>query len=183
MAWYIPLLIFVARICDVSLGTTRMMLVVSGHRFISAALGFFEVIIWVFAVGGAIRYLDHPLAILGYAGGFAVGVMVGMLIEDRLAFGLRMVRIISTDSSTDIASHLREAGYRVTRVEGSGRSGPVEIAFLVVRRRRIGEVRERIEQVAPDAFVTIERVERASGVLEPRGVRRPGYMSKGLVRK
>lgn len=183
MVWYIPVLIFFARICDVSLGTVRMMLVVSGHRWISAGLGFFEVMIWVFAVGGAIKYLDQPLAVLGYAGGFAAGVLVGMFIEDQLAFGLRMVRVISTDKTINVADKLRDAGYRVTRVDGSGKSGPVEIAFLVVRRRKLDEVRDVIREVAPEAFVTVERVDRASGELEPRSLRRPGFMSKGLVRK
>lgn len=183
MAWYIPLLIFGARICDVSLGTMRMMLVVSGHRYISAALGFFEVIIWVFAVGNAIKYLSYPLAVLGYAGGFATGVIVGMFIENRLAFGLRMVRVISTEKDSDVAAHLREAGYRVTRLDGSGKTGPVEISFMVVRRRKLDEVRRLIEEAAPNAFVTVERVDRASGELEPRSMRRPGFMSKGMVRK
>ncbi len=183
MVWYIPVLIFFARICDVSLGTVRMMLVVSGHRWISSILGFFEVTIWVFAVGGAIKYLEHPLAVLGYAGGFSAGVLVGMFIEDRLAFGLRMIRVICTDQSINVAEKLREAGYRVTRLDGSGKSGPVEISFLVVRRRKLNEVRDLIRECAPEAFVTVERVDRATGELEPRSLRRPGFLSKGLIRK
>ncbi len=183
MEWYIPVMIFCARICDVSIGTMRMMLVVGGHRWISALLGFFEVIIWIFAAGFAIRYLDEPIAIIAYAGGFSSGVLIGMLIESRLAFGLRMVRIISTDAGVHVADRLRDAGFRVTRVEGSGRTGAVEISFLVIRRRALDEVRRLVMSIAPDAFVTVERVDRASGELEPRSLRRPGFMSKGLVRK
>ncbi len=163
MAWYIPLLIFMARICDVSIGTVRTMLVIAGHRFVSAALGFLEVIIWVLAVGGALAYLTNPLALFGYAGGFATGVLVGMSIEERLALGYRMVRIISTRSELDISTTLRERGFRVTRVDGRGRSGPVEVAFLVVRRKRMSEVMNAIAEINPEAFITIERVDRPSG--------------------
>lgn len=163
MAWYIPLLIFCARICDVSIGTVRTMLVIAGHRFISAILGFLEVIIWVLAVGGALAYLTNPFALMGYAGGFATGVLIGMTIEERLALGYRMVRVISTRSDLDVSASLREKGYRVTRVDGRGRSGPVEIAFLVVRRKRLQEVMNILTEVNPEAFITIERVDRPSG--------------------
>lgn len=163
MAWYIPLLIFFARICDVSIGTVRTMLVIAGHRFISAALGFFEVLIWVLAVGGALAYLTNPLALMGYAGGFATGVLIGMSIEERLALGYRMVRVISTRSDLDVSAAMREHGFRVTRVDGRGRSGPVEIAFLVVRRKRMHEVMRVLTAVNPEAFITIERVDRPSG--------------------
>lgn len=163
MAWYIPLLIYLARICDVSIGTVRTMLVIAGHRFISALLGFFEVMIWVLAIGGALKYLDHPLALICYAGGFATGVLVGMGIEQRLALGYRLVRVINTGGDMHLADSLRDAGYRVTRVDGKGRSGPVEISFLVVRRRRLAGLMEAIAKRAPDAFITVERVERPSG--------------------
>ena len=168
MAWYIPLLIFGARICDVSIGTTRMILTVAGHRVISSVLGFFEVIIWVLAVGGAIRYLDHVTALLGYGGGFATGVLVGMTIENRIALGYRLVRAINRDPAIDLSAALREQGHRVTRVEGTGQSGPVEIAFMVVRRRGLPEVKRQIAEIAPEAFMTIEWTDRpTSGPLGP----------------
>jgi uncharacterized protein YebE (UPF0316 family) len=183
MAWYIPVLIFSARIVDVSLGTIRMMLVVAGHRWISAFLGFFEVIIWVLAVGWAIRYLDHILALLAYAGGFSTGVFMGMLIESKLAFGLRMIRVINPNAEVDVAAGLRQEGYRVTRIEGSGMSGPVEVAFTVVRRRSLDHARDIIRRLAPSAFMTVERVDRATGELEAASLRRPGAQSRGLLRK
>lgn len=160
MAWYIPILIFLARICDVSIGTFRTMLVISGHRYISAGLGFVEVVIWTLAVGGALTYLgESVLALVAYAGGFAAGVYVGMFLEDRIALGYRALRIIANGSHVDLAGKLREHGYRVTRVDGSGRDGPVEIAFCVIRRKRLAEVRELIARFAPSSYVTVERVD------------------------
>jgi len=163
MAWYIPLLIFLARICDVSIGTVRTILVIAGNKWLSPLLGFVEVIIWVLAIGGVIRYLDNVWALLGYGAGFAAGVYIGMMIEARLALGYRMVRVVYPDSGGDLSRQLRERGYRVTRVQGSGRDGPVEIAFMVVRRKAVHALRQAIAELAPRAFLTVERVERPSG--------------------
>lgn len=163
MAWYIPLLIFVARIADVSIGTVRMILVVSGARYLSAALGAIEVIIWILAVGGAIKFLHNPYALAAYATGFATGVLVGMEIESRIALGFRVVRVINSNLAVSVTQHLRAQDFRVTRVEGSGRDGPVEIAFTVVRRRRLKAALAAVNQVAPNAFVTIERADRPVG--------------------
>lgn len=165
MPWYIPLLIFLARICDVSIGTVRMILVLSGRRYAAAILGFFEVGIWVLAVSGVLEYLSlqNWIAVVAYAGGFATGVLVGMTIEDRLALGFRMVRVVNTEPGSGLSRVLRDRGYRVTRLDGHGREGPVEIAFTVVRRRSLTELEALIDEHAPRAFVTIERIDRTSG--------------------
>lgn len=163
MPWFIPLLIFLARICDVSIGTMRMILVISGHKYISALLGFVEVIIWVLAVGGAIKYLHQPLALLAYAGGFASGTLVGMWLDGRIALGYRVIRVINANIEQCVSTALRQAGFRVTRIEGSGMRGPVEIAFLVIRRRALHPCLQAIRTVAPDAFVSVERADHASG--------------------
>ncbi len=163
MAWYIPLLIFVARIGDVSIGTVRTVFVISGYRKISVVLAFFEVLIWVLAVGGVFKYLSNPLAVIGYAGGYAAGILVGMTIEDKIALGMRMLRVINPDNDVDVAAILRERGYRVTRVEGSGQKGPVEVSFMVVPRKRVPELRAMIADLAPRAFITLERVDHTGG--------------------
>ena len=163
MEWYIPILIFVGRICDVSIGTLRTMLVVSGHRFLAAALGAVEVIIWLLAVGGAIKFLGEWTAVLGYVCGFMTGVLLGMWIEEKLAFGYRAVRIINTNGAVKMCDALRERGYRVTRISGHGKNGEVEIGMLVIRRRRLEELRKVVREIVPEAFLTVERVEQISG--------------------
>lgn len=165
MAWYIPLLIFGARICDVSIATVRTMLMIAGYRYISAVLGALEVTIWVLAVGGVIRYLpENPWALVGYAAGFGVGVVVGMSIENLLAIGYRIMRVVTTVSGgPSVSEALRAKGYAVTRIDGQGRDGPVEIAFLVVRRRDLAAAREIVDAVAPASFITVERAETPKG--------------------
>lgn len=184
MAWYIPLLIFGARIIDVSVGTIRMIFLVSGSKYIAAGLGFVEVIVWVLAVGGAISYLTNPVALLAYAGGFATGTLVGVGIEQRLALGYRIIRVINSKAGLDVSGHLREAGYRVTRIDGFGMRGPVEIAFLVVRRRVLADAIGLIERFAPEAFVSVERADRATGAAFTSADRLPwGRLGVGMIRK
>ena len=161
MPWYIPILIFLARVCDVSLGTLRTILMVSGLRTLAVVLGVAEVTIWILAVGGVMSYLSHPLAIVAFAAGFGAGVLIGMMLEEKLALGHRMVRIVSNLSDVDVSSMLRAEGYRVTRVDGSGMSGSVEIAFTVIRRKQLSQIRQLIKAHAPKAFVSVERVEVA----------------------
>ncbi|MFG0274006.1 MAG: DUF2179 domain-containing protein [Phycisphaerales bacterium] len=163
MAWYIPPLIFLARICDVSIGTMRLILLIQGSRYWAAFLGFWEVIIWALAIGGMISFLSNPFALVAYAGGFATGTLVGSAIEHRIALGYRLIRVINANLEFNLSAALREHDYRVTRIEGAGRSGPVEIAFLVVRRRALRDALELVERLVPDAFVTVERADRASG--------------------
>ena len=96
----IALLIFFLRIGDVSLGTIRIIFVARGNKFIAPLLGFFEVFIWVIAISNIIQHLDNWVNYVAYAGGFAAGNFIGMLIEERLAVGVSLVRIITKRSYT-----------------------------------------------------------------------------------
>lgn len=164
-----PLVIFVLRIIDVSLATLRMLLTVRGQRLLVPVIGFFEVILWLFAAGNAIRFLDSPYHVVGYAGGFAAGTVVGMWVEEKLAFGLATIRIISGNGVRQLADALRQGGHGVTEFTGVGRQGAVELVYTVARRTEIKSILRIIDQHDPDAFVTIE---------EPRAVRRGWLLQK-----
>ncbi len=151
-----PLLIFGLRICDVSLALLRTLLAVRNVRVAVPVIGFFEVLIWIFAVGAAIENLNSPWHLLGYAGGFATGNVVGMWIEGKLAFGLAIVRVISRHGGVEVAEALREKGFGVTEFAGHGRDGTVEILDSVVKRRHIPAVLKIIDLWDPRAFVMIE---------------------------
>jgi uncharacterized protein YebE (UPF0316 family) len=158
-----PLVIFLLRIVDVSLATLRMLLSVRGQRVLVPIIGFFEVLIWLFAAGNAIRYLNSPLHVMGYAGGFAAGSAMGLWVEEKLAFGLATVRIISSHGGVEMADALREQGYGVTEFAGEGREGRVEVVYTVARRSEIRKIYAVIDTWDPNAFVTVE---------EPRAIRR-----------
>ena len=153
---YGALLIFLLRIVDVSCDTMRVLFTVRGKRLIAGMLGFIQALIWIFAVANAIRHLDSIIHILGYAGGYATGTMVGITIEKAVAYGLSTVRIVSRHGGVEIAEALRDRGYGVTEVAGQGREGRVEIIDCVVQRAHLDEVMVLIDRWDPDAFVTVE---------------------------
>ncbi len=150
-----PVLIFVLRVVDVSMGTTRFLLVTRGARLPASLLGFVEVLIWITAAGAAIRTLASPLHVVSYAAGFGAGTWVGMWLEGKLALGTTTVQAYSRGASDGVARALRSLGVGVTVVEGVGLEGPVEIVSTVVRRQIVPQVIETMEAGDPDAFITV----------------------------
>ena len=163
-----PLVIFLLRICDVSMATMRMLLSVRGIKSLVPIIGFFEVLIWIFAVGNAIKFIDSPLHLIGYASGFATGTLVGMWIEEKLAIGMATMRVVSQHGGVELAEALRERGFGVTELAGYGRDGRVEILYAALKRRDLPAVFEEVQTWDPEAFVTVE---------EPRAIHR-GWMRK-----
>lgn len=153
---YGPLLIFACRIVDVSCDTLRVLFAIRGRRLIAAALGFVQALVWIFAVGSAVKHLDSWMHVVGYAAGFATGTFAGITIERLVAYGLATVRIVSRRGGVEIADALRARGYGVTEVTGRGREGPVEIIDSVVRRAHLDEVLAIIDRWDPQAFVTVD---------------------------
>jgi uncharacterized protein YebE (UPF0316 family) len=170
-----PLVILGLRIVDVSLDTMRVLSAVRGQRWVAAGLGFFQALIWIVVVGNAIRYIDSVWHVLGYAAGFAAGTLVGVSIEQALAYGLATIRVVSRDGGTEIAEALRERGYGVTEIGGQGRDGQVAILNSVVQRQDLEEVMRIVDRWDPSAFVTVEEpkllrggsVARRAGVVVP----------------
>lgn len=162
---YGALLIFCLRIVDVSLDTMRVIFAIRGKRLVAAALGFFMALIWIFAVGNAVKHIDSVWHILGWAGGYATGTFVGVTIEKLVAYGVAMVRVISRHGGVEIAEALRDKGYGATEFSGQGREGRVELVTAVVQRSHLDEVLGIVEHWDPDAFVTIEEPKTLRGGL------------------
>lgn len=182
-----PVVILCLRVVDVSLDTMRVLLAVRGSRGIAAALGFFQALIWIVAVGNAIKHLDSPWHVLGYAAGFGLGTLVGITIERALAYGLSQVRIVSRIGGVEMAEALRDRGYGVTEMPGFGREGRVEIITSVVQRQHLDEVMEIVDRFDPQAMVTVEepKVLRGGSVASrtPMGVPRPLELVERLKRQ
>lgn len=154
-AW-LPILIFVARVADVSIGTVRLICVTRGRRVAAMTLGFFEVLLWVMAASTVLLQLDRWVNILAYAGGFATGTAVGMAIEQRLAMGMHILTFMSKGAAHAVAERLRFAGAVVTAFQGSGRDGPVAMCMAVVPRRQSQKMIEMAKGIDPDVLVTVE---------------------------
>ncbi|MFM2136315.1 MAG: hypothetical protein RL021_1715 [Bacteroidota bacterium] len=154
----LPLLIFFARMADVTLGTLRNVFISKGLRNIVPFIGFFEVLIWLVSIRQIMQHLDNPLCYFGFAGGFAMGTYVGLWIERRLALGTQVIRIILPDKEETLVQALRQAGFGTTVIDGEGSKGPVKMIFTIFKRKDLGLVRELIERHEPTAFYSIEDI-------------------------
>lgn len=158
----LPLLIFFARIGDVSLSTIRIIFVMSGNRLIAPVLGFFEALIWLLAIGQIFSNIDNGWSYIAYASGFAMGTFVGMTIEEKLAYGKVMIRLITPKPLDELIGFLEEHNYRYSIVDAMGRTGKVNIVFLVIKREKLSFLTEEINRFYPKAFFTIEGVKRVN---------------------
>ncbi len=171
-AWVVlPLLIFLARIADVSLGTVRLVFVSRGFKYLAPVVGFFEVLIWILVIGQIMQNLTNPLCYLAYAGGFAMGNFVGILIAEKLSLGVVLIRVVTQKEAGELIERLRERQYGVTAMDGQGANGPVKVIFTIVRRREVAVVVELVKRFNPQAFYSIEEVDSVERGVFP--VQRP----------
>lgn len=155
---WLPLLIFCARICDVTLGTLRIIFVSKGVKFVAPILGFFEVFIWVIAISELLGACNSIICYASYAGGFAAGNFIGMLIEERIAMGTLLVRITTPHDGRSLMMLLNKKGFGTTLVQGEGSKGKVDIVQSVVSRKSIKEIQKMLSDYDPNLFYTIEDV-------------------------
>jgi len=169
--WFIwvilPALIFLARIVDVSLQTIRIISISRGIRWLAPLVGFFEVLIWLLAIGQIMKTISHPVAYIAYAAGFATGTAIGQVLERRLTLGMVIVRVITPNDGPGLCQKLHEQGFGFTAVPGHGSAGPVEVIFTVVRRQYLHQVLSVIRETLPDAFYSIEEVTSARETVYP----------------
>lgn len=158
----IPVLIFLARIVDVSIGTVRIIFITKGMKYIAPVLGFFEVFVWLLAISQIMQNVADLLNYVAYAGGFAAGTFVGMYIENKLSVGTLMFRIITRKDAAQLVDYLRSEGYRTTSVNAEGDSGNVSIIYTIVKRKKLKSVIAIIKRFNPKAFYTFEDVRLAT---------------------
>ena len=179
----LPILIFLSRIADVSIGTMRVILISKGMKLLAPVLGFFEIIIWLTAIQQIVGNLANIFCFFAYAFGFAAGTYVGMVLEERISIGKVLVRVITKKDATPLLNSFKEAKYTVTSMGAKGYDSEVNMIFTVIRRQNVPKVIEIIKKFNPQAFYSIEDVKYASedGFSLPRKRRFP--MSFGFNRK
>ena len=173
MSWLF-VLVFLAEMCVVTLTTLRIIFIARGNKTMAPLIGFFEVLIWLFAISQVMQNLGDPLCFIGFAFGFTLGNFFGILIEKKLALGMAVVRIITNRPAQALIDQLRAAHYGVTSVPGQGSTGPVQIVMTIVKRRRLDDVVDLIETHHPNAFYAIDELQSASDGIFPES--KPGLI-------
>lgn len=158
----LPLLIFIARIGDVSINTIRIIYVLGGRRFTATFLGFFESFIWLMAIRQIFEHLDNWICYVAYPAGFAMGILVGMIIEEHIAYGKVIMRIITRKDINPLKGYLNSQLFRFTALKAIGPDGEENVVFTVLERERLPDMVAKLKEILPTAFYTIEKVNRAS---------------------
>ena len=143
----IPFLIFLARIMDVTIGTIRIVMVSKGQKFWAPVLGFFEVFIWLIAISKIFQNLDNWVNYIAYAGGFATGNYIGLILEERLAMGIVKIQIITRKTATELIVNMKKAGYGITHHEAKGGSENVSIIYSIIKRNEIQKVENIVKEI------------------------------------
>ncbi|MBN1637861.1 MAG: DUF2179 domain-containing protein [Ignavibacteriales bacterium] len=154
----IPLLIFFARIMDVSIGTIRIIFVSRNNKLLAPILGFFEVFIWLLAIQQVMQNLHNIFCYFAYATGFAMGNLLGIFIEEKLAVGKVVIRIITQRSATELVSELNSNGYGVTNIPAEGSRGKVNVVYTIIERHDLEKVIKMVNHFNPKAFYTVEDI-------------------------
>jgi len=160
--WFIygllPGLIFLSRVIDVTMDTLRIVFVSRGNKIVAPILGFFEILIWLIAITRIMENLDNFATYIAYALGFAVGNYVGLCLEEKLAIGTQLIRIITVSDSSRLINNLREKKFGVTAIDAEGKNGLVHIIFVITRRKVVHQVIGILNHFNPKAFYSIEDV-------------------------
>jgi uncharacterized protein YebE (UPF0316 family) len=171
--WYVwvglPLLIFLARVFDVTLGTMRIIFTSRGLRNLAPVLGFVETFVWIIAVSSLVKHAQNVAAYVGYAGGFATGTFVGMMIENKLAVGTITIRAIIRRNPKELIATLHDAGFGVTAVDGHGSTGDVKIIYSTVKRADLPAIVDIFHRTLPGAFLSVEEVRSTEQGVFPVG--------------
>ncbi len=182
--WVImPALIFLARVTDVTLGTFRIIFTSRGKRTLAPIFGFVEVFIWIVAISQIMKNVNNIAAYLGYAAGFAAGTFIGLSLEEKMAIGTLIVRVIVKQDPGELVQQLHDTGYGVTFVDAHGVSGKVSLIYTILKRRDVAKVLEIINALHPKAFLSIEEVRSTQEGIFPVQQHRSSLANHFMLRK
>lgn len=163
----LPLIIFLAEVGVVTISTLRIIFVARGKKYLAPLLGTFEIVIWLYAVGQIMQNLSDVSCYLAFAGGFTTGNYLGILIEQKLALGSVVVRIITNKDARPLTESLQAAEYGVTSMDGRGATGPVQIVFSVIKRKELAHVVAIVQRFDRRAFYSVDDLHTAAQGIFP----------------
>ena len=167
--WLLPFMIFFGRIFDVSLGTLRIIFVSKGEKYIAPIIGFFEVFIWVVIISQILTRANDLVAYLSYAGGYAAGNYVGILLEQRIAYGIVLCRMYTQKDGMELVKILNKMNFGATMTHGEGSTNEVDIIETVIDRNQMKTLASTVTEFDANIFYVIEDVRtKQNGIFAKR---------------
>lgn len=171
-AFMIVVIILVVNIVYVSFSTIRMILTLKGRRYLAAFVSIFEVFVYILGLSLVLENLDGIQNIIAYAVGYALGIVTGSIIEERLALGYITVNVISSNPTLNFTERLREEGFGVTSWTSSGMEGDRLAMQILTPRKQELRLYKLITEIDPRAFLVAYEPKHIQGGFWVKQVRR-----------
>ncbi len=178
ITWLLPFVIFFARIADVTIGTVRIIMLSKGLKLWAPILGFFEVLIWILVIGKIMQNAGSLVSYIAYAAGFATGNYIGMRIEEKLAIGYLVLRVITAKPADELILALNKEGVGATYLNAQGSEGPVHIVFSIIKRTDLKSVINEVKVYNPKAFYSIEDIRSVNFGIFPSSKKSKVWLSR-----
>ena len=166
--WLLPIIIFFGRVIDVSLGTLRIIFVSKGEKYKAPLIGFVEVFIWVVIISQILSRANDMVAYLSYAAGYASGNYIGILLENRIAYGIVLCRIYTQKNGEELIQSLNKLNFGATVTHGRGSTNEVDIVETVVDRKELKTLEVIINNFDSNSFYVIEDVRTKQNGIFPK---------------
>lgn len=165
MNFLLYIIILLAKMLEVSIGVTRIVLITRGERLLGACLGFVEVIMWILLVSTVLKDVtEDPIKVVVYALGFALGNYAGSMLEGKLGIGnIRVEAIVMEEHGGHLADQLRAKGYAVTVLEGKGMNFDREVLLMNIRRKNYHDVLKTIKDCQDNVVITVNDIKPVYG--------------------
>ncbi|AKL95986.1 putative protein UPF0316 [Clostridium aceticum] len=157
------ILILLLQLVYVPIFTLRTIFLVKNMTLIASFLGFMESLVYVFGLSLVFSGQQGPAALVVYALGFGVGILIGGAIENKLAIGYNSLVVNLMEKNMELINHLRAEGFGVTVYEGEGRDSKRYRLDILTKRSREEELLQRIEEYEPRAFIISYEARRFKG--------------------
>jgi len=166
--WLLPVIIFFGRVVDVSLGTLRIIFVSKGEKYKAPLIGFVEVFIWVVVISQILSRANDMVAYVSYAAGYATGNYVGILLENRIAYGIVLCRIYTQKNGKDLVASLNKMNIGATLTHGTGSANEVDIIETVVDRKEMKKLERTLNNFDSNIFYVVEDVRTKQNGIFPK---------------
>ncbi|MFC1504198.1 DUF2179 domain-containing protein [Spirochaetota bacterium] len=164
----IPILIFMLKAVDISLDTIRIIFVSKGMKITAPIVGFFQILVWLMAVTQVFKNLDNVFAYFAYAGGYALGVFIGINIDNKLKMGISLVQVITQKDASELIDYLKFMDYRVSSIGAQSEEGEVTIIYATVKRKETQKIIGLVKYFNPNAIYSIGDVREVSDTITKR---------------
>jgi len=160
------IVIFCAKIVEVTISTIRIVYINKGEKLIGSILAFIEILIWLIVVSSVLTNIaEDPIKVFVYAAAFSLGNYIGVTIESKIAVGLASIQVVVDDVAGEkLSDLLREQSFGVTIIEGRGKNdNKKDLLFIQLKRKRIPEAVKLIKENTPTAYISVNDIKSMMG--------------------